>query len=165
MTNQLFVLLGMTIKRGWTSSPASLDAFAAASPFGAAMLAGAEVFGAVITEANPALAAMTGGKAAAGMTFGDLIDPASRIDAGFGAGEGRAQGLRVREMHAAQREEPQRGAPAASRNRYLPLASLALSSERYGKRPPLLGIGLLHAPTGTSQRARRIVIDSMRLWM
>ena len=81
------------------TGPASLDAFAAASPFGAAMLEGPEVFGAVIVEANPALTAMTGGKAAAGLTFGDLIDPASRIDAGFGAGEGRAGPIEVRLAH------------------------------------------------------------------
>jgi two-component system cell cycle sensor histidine kinase/response regulator CckA len=81
------------------TGPATLDAFAAASPFGAAMLEGAEVFGAVIVEANPALTAMTGGKAASGMTFGELIDPASRIDAGFGAGEGRAGPIEVRLAH------------------------------------------------------------------
>lgn len=81
------------------SGPASLDAFASASPFGAAMLEGPEVFGAVIVEANPALTAMTAGKAAAGLTFGDLIDPASRIDAGFGAGEGRAGPIEVRLAH------------------------------------------------------------------
>ncbi len=81
------------------SGPAVLDAFAAASPFGAAMLEGPEVFGAVIVEANPALTAMTGGKAASGIVFGDLIDPASRIDAGFGAGEGRAGPIEVRLAH------------------------------------------------------------------
>ena len=81
------------------SGPASLDAFASASPFGAAMLEGPEVFGAVIVEANPALTAMTAGKASAGLTFGDLIDPASRIDAGFGAGEGRAGPIEVRLAH------------------------------------------------------------------
>ncbi|MDP1736960.1 MAG: response regulator [Caulobacter sp.] len=81
------------------SGPASLDAFAAASPFGAAMLEGPEVFSAVIIEANPALTAMTAGKAIAGLTFGDLVDPASRIDAGFGAGEGRAGPIEVRLAH------------------------------------------------------------------
>ena len=81
------------------TGPATLDAFAAASPFGAAMLEGAEVFGAVIVEANPALTAMTAGQAASGLTFGDLIDPASRIDAGFGAGEGRAGPIEVRLAH------------------------------------------------------------------
>src|SRR5215217_1471687 len=79
--------------------PAALDALAAASPFGAAMLEGEEVFGAVIIEANPALAAMTAGKAAAGLTFGDLIDPHSRIDAGFGAAEGQAGPIEVRLAH------------------------------------------------------------------
>ncbi|MCF8504772.1 MAG: response regulator [Caulobacter sp.] len=81
------------------TGPAALDALASASPFGAAMLEGPEVFGAVIVEANAALTAMTGGKAAAGMVFGDLIEPASRIDAGFGAGEGRAGPIEVRLAH------------------------------------------------------------------
>ncbi|MES2034150.1 MAG: ATP-binding protein [Pseudomonadota bacterium] len=79
--------------------PAALDALAAASPFGAAMLDGEEVFSAVIVEANPALTAMTAGKAAAGLTFGDLIDPHSRIDAGFGAAEGQAGPIEVRLAH------------------------------------------------------------------
>jgi two-component system cell cycle sensor histidine kinase/response regulator CckA len=79
--------------------PMGLDAMVAASPFGAAMLEGEEVFGAVIVEANPALTEMTAGTAAAGMTFGDLIDPASRIDAGFGAAEGRAGPIEVRMAH------------------------------------------------------------------
>mgnify|MGYP002378059732 CR=1 FL=1 len=79
--------------------PMGLDAMAAASPFGAAMLEGEEVFGASIVEANPALTEMTAGKAAAGITFGELIDPGSRIDAGFGAAEGRAGPIEVRLAH------------------------------------------------------------------
>ncbi|MDP1629915.1 MAG: response regulator [Caulobacter sp.] len=79
--------------------PSTLDAYAAASPFGAAMLEGPEVFSAVILEANPALTDMTGGRAAAGLTFGDLVDAGSRIDAGFGAGEGRAGPIEVRLAH------------------------------------------------------------------
>jgi len=79
--------------------PAALDALAAASPFGAAMLEGEEVFGAAIVEANPALTAMTAGRAAPGLTFGDLIDPASRIDAGFGTAEGQAGPIEVRLAH------------------------------------------------------------------
>ncbi len=82
-----------------TRGPMGLDAMASSSPFGAAMLEGEEVFGAVIVEANPALTEMTAGKAAAGMTFGDLIDAGSRIDAGFGAAEGRAGPIEVRLAH------------------------------------------------------------------
>ncbi len=52
-----------------------LDVFAAAAPFGAAALDGADPFDAWIVEANPALAALTQGRAAAGLRFGDLIDP------------------------------------------------------------------------------------------
>ncbi|ATQ41987.1 cell cycle histidine kinase CckA [Caulobacter mirabilis] len=79
--------------------PATLDALAAASPFGAAMLEGEEVFSAAIVEANAALSAMTAGKAVAGRTFGDLIDPHSRIDAGLGSAEGRAGPIEVRLAH------------------------------------------------------------------
>src|SRR5690606_8074691 len=43
--------------------PKVLDAFAAASPFGAALLEGEDPFAAVIVEANPALAAVAGGQA------------------------------------------------------------------------------------------------------
>ncbi len=82
-----------------SSGPARLDAMASASPFGAAMLEGEEVFGATILEASPALAEMTAGKAAEGLVFGELIDPASRIDAGFGAAEGRAGPIEVRLAH------------------------------------------------------------------
>ncbi|MFZ5669241.1 MAG: cell cycle histidine kinase CckA [Pseudomonadota bacterium] len=81
------------------AGPATLDPFAAASPFGAALLQGSDVFGAVILEANPALAGMTGGKAAAGIAFGELIDANSRIDAGLGAAEGRAGPVEVRLAH------------------------------------------------------------------
>jgi len=60
--------------------PKVLDAFAAASPFGAALLDGEDPFTATIVEANPALRAMAGG-VHAGAVFGDLIEPASRLDA------------------------------------------------------------------------------------
>ncbi|WP_293676329.1 cell cycle histidine kinase CckA [uncultured Phenylobacterium sp.] len=60
--------------------PKVLDAFAAASPFGAALLDGDDPFTARIIEANPALAAVAlGGEA--GQVFGELIEPASRLDA------------------------------------------------------------------------------------
>ena len=60
--------------------PKVLDAFAAASPFGAALLEGEDPFAARIIEANPALGALaTGGEA--GQIFGALIEPASRVDA------------------------------------------------------------------------------------
>jgi two-component system cell cycle sensor histidine kinase/response regulator CckA len=77
----------------------SLDRFAAASPFGAALLDAGEVFAARIVEVNPALSAMTAGKAAPGTVFGDLIDPASRLDAGLGLSDGRAGPIEVRLAH------------------------------------------------------------------
>ncbi|MDG2522702.1 response regulator [Caulobacter segnis] len=81
------------------AGPAALDTLAASSPFGAALLEGADVFGAKIVEANGALAAMTGGKAVEGVTFGDLIDKNSHLDAALGVAEGRAGPVEVRLAH------------------------------------------------------------------
>jgi two-component system cell cycle sensor histidine kinase/response regulator CckA len=79
--------------------PAVLDAYAAASPFGAALLDGDEVFSARIVEANQALGAMVGGAETVGQTFGDLIARASHIDAALGVSEGRAGPFEVRLAH------------------------------------------------------------------
>jgi len=57
------------------------DPFAAAAPFGAAALSGEDLFEAEIVEVNAALAELTGGKAAPGARFGDLIEPASAAEA------------------------------------------------------------------------------------
>ena len=59
----------------------TLDAFAAAAPFGAALLEGGEPFEAAIVEANEAMETLTGGAAQPGVRFSDLIDPASRAEA------------------------------------------------------------------------------------
>jgi two-component system cell cycle sensor histidine kinase/response regulator CckA len=74
--------------------PNSLDAFAGASPFGAALLEGLEPFTSRVLEANPALTTMTGAKT--GVVFGDLIDAASRADAETRLAEGRAGPYEVR---------------------------------------------------------------------
>ena len=60
--------------------PKVLDAFAAASPFGAALLEGEDPFDATILEANPTLAATPGFKGV-GAVFGDLIEASSRSEA------------------------------------------------------------------------------------
>ncbi|WP_293457901.1 cell cycle histidine kinase CckA [Phenylobacterium sp.] len=78
--------------------PKVLDAFAAASPFGAALLDGEDPFAARIVEANPALAAVAHG-GQPGQVFGDLIEPASRLDAAARLGEGGAAPLEVRLAH------------------------------------------------------------------
>jgi len=62
-------------------APTTLDAFAAAAPFGAALLDGADPFDAAIVEVNEALTALTGGRAKLGVIFGQLIEPNSRADA------------------------------------------------------------------------------------
>ncbi|MFY8209403.1 MAG: sensor histidine kinase, partial [Caulobacter sp.] len=74
--------------------PSSLDAFAGASPFGAALLEGLEPFTSRVLETNPALTTMTGAKA--GVLFGDLIDAGSRAEAETRLNEGRAGPYEVR---------------------------------------------------------------------
>ena len=61
--------------------PAALDAFAAAAPFGAALLEGGEPFEAAVLEVNEAMETLTDGAAQPGVRFSDLIDPASRVEA------------------------------------------------------------------------------------
>ncbi len=75
---------------------AALDAFAAAAPFGAALLDGDDPFDAVIVELNEALKVLTGGKARLGLKFGDLIDAASRSDARIRMGARRDKPVEVR---------------------------------------------------------------------
>ena len=80
--------------------PKVLDAFAAASPFGAALLDGEDPFTATIIEANPALRAVAGG-GEVGQGFGELIESASRADAAQRLESGAASGapLEVRLAH------------------------------------------------------------------
>jgi two-component system cell cycle sensor histidine kinase/response regulator CckA len=78
--------------------PKVLDAFAAASPFGAALIEGADPFEAKIVEANAALKSVAGG-GEAGQAFGELIDPASRADAAARLGAGGGGPFEVRLAH------------------------------------------------------------------
>ncbi|MFL5298601.1 MAG: cell cycle histidine kinase CckA [Phenylobacterium sp.] len=78
--------------------PKVLDAFAAASPFGAALLEGEDPFTAKIVEANPALKAVAGG-GEKGQAFGDLIESASRADAAQKLSAAGAAPLEVRLAH------------------------------------------------------------------
>ena len=84
--------------------PKVLDAFAAASPFGAALLEGEDPFQATIVEANPALKAVAGG-GEKGQVFGELIEPASRADAAqkLASGNGSGAPVEVRLAHDAAR--------------------------------------------------------------
>jgi two-component system cell cycle sensor histidine kinase/response regulator CckA len=80
--------------------PQVLDAFAAASPFGAALLEGEDPFAAIILETNPALKAVAGG-GQAGQAFGELIEAASRADVAerLAAGAHGGAPLEVRLAH------------------------------------------------------------------
>lgn len=75
--------------------PKVLDAFAAASPFGAALLDGEDAFAATIVEANPALSLVAGG-GAQGSVFGELIEATSRADAAQKLADGHVGALEVR---------------------------------------------------------------------
>ena len=61
-------------------TPDTLDAFAAAAPFGAALLGGGDPFSAQVIEANPTLSAITEAQDLGG-AFGDLFDAASLSEA------------------------------------------------------------------------------------
>jgi two-component system cell cycle sensor histidine kinase/response regulator CckA len=75
-------LTAPTVEQAALPAPASaLDAFAAAAPFGAALLDGMEPFDGVVVQANSALEAMTAGAAKPGVRFGDLLDPAGLEEA------------------------------------------------------------------------------------
>ncbi|HEX8233763.1 MAG TPA: ATP-binding protein [Caulobacteraceae bacterium] len=71
------------------SEPGVLDAFAAAAPFGAALLDGPDPFAAAVAQANPALEAMTKDRQLLGAAFADLIEPASRAEAAARLKSGR----------------------------------------------------------------------------
>jgi two-component system cell cycle sensor histidine kinase/response regulator CckA len=64
-----------------TSAPAVLDAFAAASPFGAALIEGGNPFEGEILEVNAAWAAIAGETSAHGARLGPLLTDKSREDA------------------------------------------------------------------------------------
>jgi two-component system cell cycle sensor histidine kinase/response regulator CckA len=78
---------------------AGLDAFAAAAPFGAAMLRGADPLEAVIGEVNPAITTMSGGQDLRGVRLADLIEPASWREAASRIAEGRAGPVEVHMAH------------------------------------------------------------------
>ncbi|MGA0599426.1 cell cycle histidine kinase CckA [Caulobacter sp. KR2-114] len=69
-------------------TPAALDAFASASPFGAALIDGTDAFAAPILEANSALAAIAGEGAVPGATLGALLsaETVAEVAASLAAG-------------------------------------------------------------------------------
>ena len=75
------------------------DAFAAAAPFGAAMLHGPDPLEAVIGEVNASLAAMTGGRAVAGARLADLIEPNSWRESAARLADGRSGPFEVHLAH------------------------------------------------------------------
>ena len=78
---------------------AGLDAFAAAAPFGAAMLHGADPLQATIGEVNAAITTMSGGRDLAGVRLADLIEPNSWREAAARIADGRSGPVEVHLAH------------------------------------------------------------------
>jgi len=72
------------------AAPDALDIFAAASPFGAAIVEGVDPFCATIRETNAALANIAGPAARAGASLRDLLMPAAADEAARGRATGDA---------------------------------------------------------------------------
>ncbi|HLK23790.1 MAG TPA: ATP-binding protein [Caulobacteraceae bacterium] len=79
--------------------PPELDAFAAAAPFGAALLDGDDVTSAVILRANPALDAMVGRGSLAGAKFTSVIEAGSWGEVSQAVAEGAPGPFEVRLAH------------------------------------------------------------------
>jgi two-component system, cell cycle sensor histidine kinase and response regulator CckA len=75
------------------------DAFAAAAPFGAAILQGADPLEATIGEVNAAIITMCGGRDLAGVRLADLIEPVSWAEAASRIAEGRSGPVEVHLAH------------------------------------------------------------------
>jgi len=73
--------LSPAARSGTSPMVMALDAFAAAAPFGAALLDGGDPFEATVIEANEAMEGLTAGAAKPGARFVDLLDTASRNEA------------------------------------------------------------------------------------
>jgi two-component system cell cycle sensor histidine kinase/response regulator CckA len=84
------------------SAPAALDPFAAAAPFGAALLDGEDPLLSVITEANAAIETLCA-RPVVGARLGDLIEPVSWAEASQRIGAGRAGPVEVRIANVANR--------------------------------------------------------------
>ena len=86
-----------------SAPPSALDAFAAAAPFGAAMLHGEDPLAAVIGGVNETFLAITGGADPSGRRLAELIEPGSWAEAAQRIGEGRNGPVEVRLAHAPER--------------------------------------------------------------
>ncbi len=79
----------LAVPASTAQTPAALDAFAAASPFGAALIEGTDVLTGAIIEANSAFAAIAGSDAVPGATLGALIRPDSVAEVAASLAVGR----------------------------------------------------------------------------
>jgi two-component system cell cycle sensor histidine kinase/response regulator CckA len=86
-----------------SAAVSGLDAFAAAAPFGAALLSGSDPLGATILEINPAIRALTGGVDPTGATLASLIEPGSLTEAASRIAAGRSGPVEIRLAHDTHR--------------------------------------------------------------
>ncbi|HWA60510.1 MAG TPA: ATP-binding protein, partial [Caulobacteraceae bacterium] len=96
-------------------APDTLDAFAAASPFGAALIDGPGPFGGPILELNPALAAIAGDAGAPGASLEALLKPESVAEVRASLAAGRAGPFEVTPAAAPDRTAHLYLAPAGGR--------------------------------------------------
>ncbi len=94
---------------------ADLDPFVAASPFGAATIAGADPFAGPIVEANAALSAIAGDAVKTGAGLADLLTAASRAEAAASHAAGRPGPFEVALAGAAGKTAHLYLAPAGDR--------------------------------------------------
>jgi two-component system cell cycle sensor histidine kinase/response regulator CckA len=83
--------------------PASLNAFAAAAPFGAALLHGDDPLEATISGVNETFLTMTGGRDPTDLRLADLIEPGSWAEASARITDRRSGPAEVRLAHAPER--------------------------------------------------------------
>jgi len=84
-------------------APTSLNAFAAAAPFGAALLHGEDPLEATISGVNETFLTMTGGRDPTDLRLADLIEPSSWAEASARITDRRSGPVEVRLAHAPER--------------------------------------------------------------
>ncbi|MBV9508759.1 MAG: hybrid sensor histidine kinase/response regulator, partial [Caulobacteraceae bacterium] len=103
MASALEIPAAVVVEPPHPAPPAALDVFAAAAPFGAALLHGEDPAAAVIGGVNETFLSLTGGGDPTGMRLADLIEPASWAEAAGRIAERRNGPIEVRLAHAPER--------------------------------------------------------------
>ena len=96
-------LPGLVVSQDARSAPIALNAFAAAAPFGAALLHGEDPLSATISHVNETFLAMVGARDPTDLRLADLIEPASWAEASVRIADRRHGPVEVRLAHAPER--------------------------------------------------------------